>query len=201
MNLLFDPTIAYVLITLTVFMVIVTFLLPGTGIPETVTVLLMLASWYVISHLAINTIALLVTLLALVPIYFASKQERNRPQYMVASTLLLIGGSLFLFVDKSGKPLVDGWIVIIGSALFMLFVWVFITRGISILRTRSSLDPDTPVGKVGEARSDIDPKGSVYVNGELWSARSESPISQGEAVRVLRRDGFTLTVTKHVQDS
>jgi len=161
--------------------------------------LLILASWFVISHLSINTLALVVIVLALVPLYFAFKQEARRLWFMAASAALMIGGSIYLFVDSHGRPLVDVWMAILASGLFIVFVWALMTRGVKILHTRSSLDPDTPVGKIGEARTDIDPKGSVYVNGELWSARSESPISQGEAVRVLRRDGFTLTVTKEIQ--
>lgn len=201
MNPLFDPTIAYVLVMMSVFMVIVTILLPGTGLPETVTVLLILASWFVISHLAINTLALAILLLALAPLYLAYRSTANRKVLLLVSTALLIGGSMFLFVDGQGKPLVDVWMSVIASVLFVLFNWVFMTRGMKILNTRSSMDPDTPVGKIGEARSAIDPKGSVYVNGELWSARGTSPISEGETVRVLRRDGFTLTVTKQDQDS
>ena len=53
------------------------------------------------------------------------------------------------------------------------------------------------VGKIGEARTNIEEEESVQVEGELWSARSEKTIPAGSSVRVLRRDGFVLIVEKN----
>lgn len=196
MNPIFDPTIAYVLVVMAVFMSIVTFVLPGTGVPETITVLLIVAAWWVISNLVLNTVALGITLLSLVPMYFAFKNQKYQKLYLFVSLVLLIGGSVFLFVDKQGRPLVDIWIAVIVSSIFVLFVWLLFTRGVSILKAKSSMDPDTPVGRIGEARTDLAPKGSVYVNGELWSAKSDKHIREGQAIKVIDREGFTLIVTK-----
>jgi membrane-bound serine protease (ClpP class) len=52
------------------------------------------------------------------------------------------------------------------------------------------------VGKIGEARSKIHEEGSVYVSGEMWSARSDNPIPAGSSIRVVRREGFILVVEK-----
>jgi membrane-bound ClpP family serine protease len=54
------------------------------------------------------------------------------------------------------------------------------------------------VGLIGEARTDIEPHsaGSVLVEGELWQARSKKNIFAGDMVRILRQDGFWLTVKK-----
>jgi len=50
------------------------------------------------------------------------------------------------------------------------------------------------VGAKGEAKTHIFKEGSVQVEGELWSARSDKPINSGTVVRVLELDGFTLKV-------
>jgi membrane-bound serine protease (ClpP class) len=50
------------------------------------------------------------------------------------------------------------------------------------------------IGQEGEARTEIGSEGSVYVNGELWSARSNQLLSAGTRVRVLERQGLVLTV-------
>ena len=47
------------------------------------------------------------------------------------------------------------------------------------------LDPGRLIGQIGEARSAIDPTGSAYVGGELWTARAESPIAPGSSLRVV----------------
>jgi membrane-bound serine protease (ClpP class) len=62
---------------------------------------------------------------------------------------------------------------------------------------RPSHDLDGLVGKIGEARTKVDDEGSVQVEGELWSARSENTIPAGSPIRVLRREGFILIVEKH----
>ncbi len=47
------------------------------------------------------------------------------------------------------------------------------------------------IGHVGEARTDLDPTGKIFVNGALWTATSESGrIDKGEKVRC-DRDGGT----------
>jgi membrane-bound serine protease (ClpP class) len=51
------------------------------------------------------------------------------------------------------------------------------------------------VGLVGEARSDLNPEGGVYVKGTLWRARSnDGPIPAGRKVRVRSIDGLILQV-------
>jgi membrane-bound ClpP family serine protease len=63
--------------------------------------------------------------------------------------------------------------------------------------TKPSHNLDRLVGKIGEARTKVEDEGSVQVEGELWSARSEKAIPAGSSIRVLRRDGFVLIVEKN----
>jgi membrane-bound serine protease (ClpP class) len=54
-------------------------------------------------------------------------------------------------------------------------------------------------GKVGVVRSDLTPKGSVQVGGELWSAELEGgggKIPAGTRVEVVRLEGLRLIVRK-----
>jgi membrane protein implicated in regulation of membrane protease activity len=56
---------------------------------------------------------------------------------------------------------------------------------------------DGMIGERGVARGDLSPQGYVEVRGELWRATLEddrSTIQAGRAVRILGRDGLTLTV-------
>jgi membrane-bound serine protease (ClpP class) len=47
----------------------------------------------------------------------------------------------------------------------------------------------------------IDPTGTVFVHGTLWSARSASPIEVGETVRVIGIEGMRLTVEKVTEET
>jgi membrane-bound serine protease (ClpP class) len=37
-------------------------------------------------------------------------------------------------------------------------------------------------------------RGQVFVHGEIWQARSASPVGEGQAVHICARDGLTLEV-------
>lgn len=50
------------------------------------------------------------------------------------------------------------------------------------------------VGRTAVALGAIAPRGQVRVDGEIWEARSESPVASGDDVVVSAVDGLTLLV-------
>jgi membrane-bound serine protease (ClpP class) len=50
------------------------------------------------------------------------------------------------------------------------------------------------VGSIGETRTEVHQEGSIYVHGEMWTARSEKPIKEGRRVKVVGREGLLLAV-------
>ena len=75
-------------------------------------------------------------------------------------------------------------------------IWIASQSLRNVKGARLSDDPDSVIGLIGEVRTDIEPHsaGSVLVEGEIWQARSKEPIAAGRLVRVMRQDGFWLTV-------
>ena len=57
------------------------------------------------------------------------------------------------------------------------------------------------LGAIGTVRGRIDPTGTVFVHGTLWSARSAAPIEVGETVRVIGIEGMRLTVEKVTEET
>ena len=194
MEYLLDPNIAFLLIVASLIMAIITIIVPGTGLPEGVLLVMVGLCWYTLRSLQPNGWALLTIALSLAPFIFAIRQPKARLAWLAASLLLLFGGSVFLFTGNDGKPLVSLPLAGVTSVAFGAFLWFGITRGIQAQRSHALLDPNHPVGMQGTARTNIHAEGSVYVAGELWSAHSENPIARGASVRVLSREGFILTV-------
>jgi membrane-bound serine protease (ClpP class) len=56
------------------------------------------------------------------------------------------------------------------------------------------------LGETGIAKQRLDPLGTVFVQGTLWTARSTAPIEVGEAVRVIGVEGLKLTVEKVTEE-
>ncbi|MXY42887.1 MAG: hypothetical protein F4Y50_02305 [Dehalococcoidia bacterium] len=93
-------------------------------------------------------------------------------------------------------------IALIGGVLY--FVWdMFITgkSGQRLSGWRSGEKPTTQqsvVGMTGVAASDLAPSGMVHVNGEDWSAVSDTgeTIEKGARILVIDVEGLTLRVFK-----
>jgi membrane-bound serine protease (ClpP class) len=73
---------------------------------------------------------------------------------------------------------------------------VIVQKTTQAANARPTHDLEILIGAKGEAKSDIQDEGSVYVNGEMWSAKSDSPISNGSTIQVVRREGVILVVEK-----
>jgi len=58
----------------------------------------------------------------------------------------------------------------------------------------SQSDLSKLIGLLGEARTEIDPSGTIYVGGENWSARADKKIHIGAQVKVIKREGLVLFV-------
>lgn len=50
------------------------------------------------------------------------------------------------------------------------------------------------IGTRAEVLDPCMPQGRVRVGGEIWNARSDSPVARGEYVRITAVDGLTLSV-------
>lgn len=125
---------------------------------------------------------------------------------------------VFLIVEAVTPVLVSVWFSLgalvagIGAyfglgdtACVLLFV---VVSGISLVVFKrfykKSLAPvhqptnaDRLIGAVGVVESDIDPikaKGTVEVQGSLWSAKAENPIEKGTTVKVCAIEGVKLLV-------
>ena len=61
-------------------------------------------------------------------------------------------------------------------------------------RRKARVGVETFVGRTAVALSAVGSGGQVRIEGEIWNARSEAPISQGDEVVVRGVEGLTLVV-------
>jgi membrane-bound ClpP family serine protease len=80
------------------------------------------------------------------------------------------------------------------------FYWFAISRVITAHRLQSPLDPSLVLNQIGDVRTPIDPIGTVYVGGELWSAWADEVIPTGVDIRVKDREGLVLKVERIEED-
>lgn len=193
MEFFLNPNIAYLISVLAVLAILGAIAAPGTGLIELVAFLLIGLSGYMVYNLGMNLWALIVLLLSVVP-FFIAIRSKNSLVYLIISIVMLIGGSLFLFTGSGLRPLVDPFLVVVVSGLAATFVWFVAKKSIQAQQAKKFHNIDELIGKTGEARTDIQQEGSIQIDSELWSARSEELIPAGGRARVVKRDGFVLVV-------
>ncbi len=199
MDILLNPNIAYIISVLALLAILGAIVAPGTGLIEITALLLIGLSAYAVYNIGMNLWSLIVLLLSVVPFVLAIRSKNSLP-YLIASIIMIIGGSLFLFTGTGLKPLVDPLLVIGVSALASTFVWFAAKKSIQAQNAKKFHDLEGLVGEFGEARTAIHQEGSVLIGSELWSARSQQPIPNGHRVRVTKRDGFILEVEPDSND-
>jgi len=195
MNFLLDPNIAYLILVGGVLLGLMALVTPGTGLFETGAFFCFVLSGYTVYNLSFNWWALALLVLSLIPFLYAV-QKPKRELYLGLSILLLVIGSVFLFDVDGWQPAVNPFVALVTSALLAVFLWIVVGKTAQAAAVRPVHDLEALLGLVGEAKSKIRENGSVYVAGEMWSARSDKSIPAGSPIRVVRREGFVLVVEK-----
>ena len=88
--------------------------------------------------------------------------------------------------------LVSGFVIfeVLEHVVFPL-VWSSVQR-----RKGSLCDVSSMIGKVGEVKQWRGLRGKVFINGEIWNARSDIPLFQGDKALIESMEGFVLTVKR-----
>lgn len=196
MEFLLNPNVAYLIIVFTTLLIFSAVVTPGTGVLEILAFGLLLVSGALIFSIEFNPWALLLIGLSIVPFAAAVYGKRRSTWPLAVSMLMLTVGSIFLFTDESGQIAVNPLLAIITSILADGFLWFAVRKGMEAQQGKAQNVLLDVIGGIGEAKNDIHREGSVLLNGELWSARSEQEISSGSKIRVTGRDGFILLVEK-----
>lgn len=199
MNPLLDPNFAYLLLLIGFLLGLLALVTPGTGALELGALFCLVLAGYSVSQLEFNLWALILLGLSLVPFIYAIQQTK-REIYLGLSILGFVIGSLFLFINERGGPAVHPLVALTGSVFYAGLLWIAIRKSLQAFHAVPTHDLTGLVGQLGEARTEIHEEGSVQVSGELWSARSKTPIEAGAQVRVIGREGFILNVESTPRD-
>jgi membrane-bound serine protease (ClpP class) len=200
MDFLLEPNIAYLILLGGVLLALLAIVTPGTGLFEVGAFFCLVLAGYAVYNLSFNWWALVVLALSIVPFVYAIQKPKREP-YLGFSIFLLVLGSVFLFAVDGWKPAVNPFVALVTSGLLSAFLWIVVRKTVQAAGIRPVHDLGALTGLPGEAKSNIHEEGSVYVAGEMWSARSDRAIPNGSSIRVVRREGFILVVEKDIQSN
>ena len=193
MDFVLNANIAYVLLVLGSILTMLAIVTPGTGLLEIGALFSFALAGFAAYNLGFNLWALIILVIMLIPFLYATRKPK-REIYLGISVLLMVIGSIYLYPTQGFKPAVDPILAIIVSLTSGFFVWLVVQKTINAMHNKPDHDLGALLGQIGESKTVIFHEGSVQVDGELWSARSEKKIPEGRKIKVVGRDGFILLV-------
>ncbi len=193
---LLSPHVTYTLLMLGIWAVIAAWATPGTGIAEGMAITCLTLAAIGLFNLPTNVAALALIFVA-VGLYLLEIKVASHGILALVATLLLTIGSLFLFRTTEEAARVSRWLILGVSGATLGIFWLLTSVGLLAqlqpVRTGARVRP----GMIGEARTDLAPRGVVYVGNEEWSAEAaDGPIPKGARVRVASVRGLHLVVEK-----
>ncbi len=199
LQLLADPTIAYILLSLGSLGLFLELSNPGTLVPGTVGAVCLLFGLFALGTIPVNWAGLLLMALGLV-LFVADIYVPSLGLLTVGGVISFVVGS-FLLIDSNAPPGYDLPAAVIWTVT-ACFVALFLLIGFSLVRAirrRPATGRSALIGMVGTVKIGIEPgkPGQVFVDGERWKAilaDGTSAISAGTSIAVTKVDGLTLTV-------
>jgi len=101
-----------------------------------------------------------------------------------------------LWVSAAELTRIMMYVVLSAAVMASIFLLVAY-KAAKALRRPPAVGPETLIGAIGVAVSDLDPEGEIRVQGEIWRAVSEKGgVKRGDKVVVVRREGLKLIVRR-----
>lgn len=196
-----DPNIAYILLTLATTGLILELVNPGTILPGVVGAISLILAFYSLSVLEASWAGIFFIILAFV-MFIAEVFTPTFGILTLGGIASLVMGSVILF---GGGPelfqLQINWWVVAVVAVVITAIFVFVVGAVvRSQRRRPVTGREGLVGKIALVQTELDPVGMVFVEGERWTARTEGGrIEPGEEAVVTKVEGLKLWVTKKRQ--
>ena len=190
-----NPNIAYILLLIGLAGLYFELSNPGTIFPGVIGGISLILAFYSLQSLSANYAGVLLILLGVV-LFILEIKVISYGLLSIGGIIAVTLGSLMLF--QSPIPALRlSWTVIIPSvACIWLFFVVIIGLVVRAQRRQPITGVEGIINMTGEACTDINGSGKVFVHGEYWEARSNVPNKTGEKVRVRAIDGLVLKVDK-----
>ena len=190
-----DPNIAYLLMLVGIFGVLFELQNPGAILPGVAGAVSLITAAYALQMLPVSWTGLALIVLALV-LFVLEVKVASHGLLTIGGVVAMIIGSIML-IDSPLPFMRVSLAVIIPSVLATASFFLFaVSMGIRAQRRRVTTGSEGLVGEVGVARTEIANDGTVFVRGELWSARSDEPVLPGDAVEVLAVEGMRVKVRR-----
>ena len=193
LKILSDPSIAYLLMSIGTIGIMAELYSPGAILPGIIGAISLILAFYSLQSLPVNYAGALLVILGTIFLLLEISVTSYGLLAIGGLAAMTLGGLLLI---KSDAPYLQislsfllPTVMLIGT-LIGIMAWMAVksTRGKPVTGTEGM------IGAIGIAKTDLNPRGQITLQGEIWDAVSQTPIKQGEAATVMSVEGLTLTV-------
>ena len=193
-----DPNLAYILLMIGIWGIVLEFFHPGYLLPGIVGGICLILAFFALQILSFNMAGLVLIFLAVV-LFVLDITVPSYGALTIGGIVSLALGSLML-IDPSAIYISISleYIVIMVAFTSALFIFI-VSYAIKAQFKKPATGPEGMVGSTGITRSNLKTKGKIQIHGEIWNAILESSgevIRKGEEVEVVRVEGMRLVVKK-----
>ena len=198
-----DPNIAFILLALGSLGILIEVMSPGLIGPGALGVIALALAFVALGNLPVNWVGVGLLVFGVV-LFLVEVQVPGIGVFGVAGAVSFVLGAFFLFGGIAPPPIttpsfrIDLWLLAAVSVVLFALLRLSL-RTLAFARKAAYVSPSANlVGQVGKVVSSLEPRGTVRVNGESWSAESLSgqPIAEGVEIVVMEVDGLTLKVSE-----
>jgi len=195
LDIISNPSIAYILLMLGIYGVFFELSNPGAILPGVVGGIFLILAFYALQMLPINFAGLALILFAII-LFIAEIKVVSHGLLAVGGVISLFLGSLML-IESPAEYMRISLSVIIPAVLVSAAFFVFaLTMAIRARLTKPTTGMEGLVGEEGIASTSISPEGKVSIHGEFWNAITDQNIERGDKVQVIGVTNLKLKVKK-----
>ncbi len=193
LDLISDPNIAYLLMLLGFYGIFFELTNPGAIFPGVFGSIALILAFYSFQTLPVNYAGLLLIILGII-LFILEVKMTSYGALTIGGIISMLIGSLMLF--ESPLPFFKLSLKVILPAVIItaLFFSLTIALVIKAYRRKPATGAEGLLGIEGEAKTDLNKKGLVFVHGEIWKAWSDESIKAGEKIVVDKVENLRLKV-------
>lgn len=200
LDLLADPNIALLLLSLGTLAIFVEILNPGVIFPGTFGVIALILGFFALSVIPFNWAGVALIIFAFI-LFGLEIFVPSGGILGVGGVVALILGGLLLTSGNPAEFQISRWVLFTLAAVMGAIVVFVLVNIVRIRMAPVQVGMETAVGKEAVVRSVLDPQGFVFFEGEMWTAESdEGTIGEGERVVVTEVRGLRLKVRRQERD-
>ena len=196
LDVISDPTIAYILFIIGLYGLFFELYNPGAIFPGVIGGISMILAFYAMNTLPVNYAGVLLILLAIILFLL----EIKIPSYgvlTIGGVISFLVGSIMLYDPQTPFVQVSWEVIAVVTIATVVFFVFAVGMGIRAQAKKKVGGREEIMEATAKALEDFqEGSGQVLFDGEIWQASSTDPVQKGEMVKVTHLEGLKMTVKK-----